>query len=605
MLKKLSFRNKLLLSYLAYGVAMAIVAIFTIYNVNNANIKNLNQKDMIKKFAERKAFFNEYTEHSKRELFTLKDSKIFKNYIKDNSNENNVEELFSYMIKSCANVMQLRYIDKNGFEKIRMDKTNYDSTPFLIEKNKLQNKSNRYYFKETMQLKRGEIWYSNIDLNIEYNKIEKPIKPVLRIGIPVYNKNEKTGILIINIFMEYILDKILDSQLYNIYLIDKEGNFILHPDKTKRWNKYLNKNYTIKALFKEDYKKILNSNRYYNERLYSRFLDFNNTEEIRMIIEPKFYKTQQHIQEQINNSIYIMILMILTSFPVAYFFSFKFATLKAIVDRLNSSLEKRVKRKTKELQELNKTLEQRVKEEVDKNREKEKQLLHQSRLAQMGEMISMIAHQWRQPLAAISSTAGTLKLDILMDNYKKEFFEKSLGNISDYSQHLSSTINDFRNFFKDNKEKQETKLEEIIENSLEIIGSTLNSDNIKLVKKYECNEIFYNYPNELKQVVLNLIKNAEDVLLEQSIKNPTIYLKTYLQKNKYILEVSDNAGGIPKDIMHNIFMPYFSTKKNKEGTGLGLYMSKIIIEDNCNGKLYFKNSDEGAVFTIELKSKKN
>ena len=270
-------------------------------------------------------------------------------------------------------------------------------------------------------------------------------------------------------------------------------------------------------------------------------------------------------------------------------------------ERLKYNKEE-IQSQSQKLQKLNETLEQRVKEEVYKNREKEKQLLHQSRLAQMGEMISMIAHQWRQPLAAISSTAGTLKLDILMDNYKKEFFEKSLGNISDYSQHLSSTINDFRNFFKDNKEQKETTLEEIIENSLDIIGATLDSDNIKLIKKYECNEIFYNYPNELKQVVLNLIKNAEDVLLEHNIKNPTIYLKTYVQKNKYILEVSDNAGGIPKDIMHNIFMPYFSTKKNKEGTGLGLYMSKTIIEDNCNGKLYFKNSDEGAVFTIELKS---
>ena len=601
MLKKLSFRNKLLLSYITYGLSLVIVAIFTIYKVNDANIKNLNQKDIIKKYVEKKTLFNKFTENTKREIISLKDSKVFKNYINNNSKQDNIIELFSYIINSSANIMQLRYIDKNGLEKIRIDRTNYNSTPIIIPNNQLQNKSNRYYFKKTMALKCNEIWYSKIDLNIEHKKIEKPIKPVLRIAVPIYNKNEKTGILIINIFMEYILNKISNSRLYNIYFIDKDGNFILHPDKSKNWNKYLKKSYTIKNHFKDDYKKILNNTVYYNEKFYSKLLNFNNSENIKMIVEPKFYKTQKHIQEQINASIYIMIFMILVSFPVAYFFSFKFAILKTRVDRLNNSLENKVKKKTNELQNLNETLEQRVKDEIDKNREKEKQLLHQSRLAQMGEMISMIAHQWRQPLAAISSTAGTLNLDTIMDNYKKEFFEKSLNNISDYSQHLSSTINDFRNFFKDNKEQKETTIEDIIESSLGIINSALNNDNIKLVKIYNCNELFYSYPNELKQVVLNLIKNAEDALLEHKIKNPIIYLKTYTQNDNYILEISDNAGGIDKDIINNIFIPYFSTKKNKEGTGLGLYMSKIIIEDNCNGKIYAKNNDKGAVFTVELK----
>jgi C4-dicarboxylate-specific signal transduction histidine kinase len=122
------------------------------------------------------------------------------------------------------------------------------------------------------------------------------------------------------------------------------------------------------------------------------------------------------------------------------------------------------------------------------------------------------------------------------------------------------------------------------------------------VKNYKCDEIFISYPNELKQVVLNILKNAEDALLERNIENPTIYLNTYKQEEDsgYILEIGDNAGGIPKDIMNEIFMPYFSTKKNKEGTGLGLYMSKTIIEEHCHGKLSVMNSDEGAVFTIKL-----
>ena len=263
---------------------------------------------------------------------------------------------------------------------------------------------------------------------------------------------------------------------------------------------------------------------------------------------------------------------------------------------------KLLKAKDKQLKELNSFLKQRVKDEVEANRFKDEMLNQQSRLAQMGEMISMIAHQWRQPLSAISSTAGVMKLDIMMGNYNKKFFEKSLDKISDYSQHLSSTIDDFRGFFKDNKEQTKIRLEDIIESSLEIIGAALNNDNIKLVKNYECNEMFNSYPNELKQVVLNLIKNAEDALIEHNIENPIIYLKTYKINKSYFLEIGDNAGGVPKDIVDNIFMPYFSTKKNKDGTGLGLYMSKTIIEDHCKGKLSVTNSDKGAVFTIELKS---
>ncbi|MCK5110616.1 MAG: sensor histidine kinase [Arcobacteraceae bacterium] len=598
MLEKLSFRNRLLLSYLLYGTALVIVAIFTMGKISEENIKKSSQKEVIKELAEQKAFFDQYTKDAEKKLFAIRDSKIFKQYLSNNS-DSNIVELFSYITNTSADIMQLRYLDKNGFEKIRIDRADYNSAPILIPNNKLQNKLHRYYFEEIIQLNDKEkSWYSKIDLNIEQGQIEKPIKPVLRVGIPVFVKNKKVGILIINIFMKYFLNKMSNLSLYNIYLIDKDGNFIIHPQKKYNWGKYLNTKYTVKNHFKDSYQKILNSDEYIGERLYSKLIDLDNGENIKMIFEPKFYKVQEQIQKQVNEMLFIMILMILLSFPVAYIFSLKFGNLKEKVDKLNDLLELKVEEKTKKLQELNETLEQRVKEEVDKNTQKEKQMLHQSRLAQMGEMISMIAHQWRQPLSAISSTAGVMKLDIMMGNYNKKFFEKSLDKISDYSQHLSSTIDDFRGFFKDNKEQTKIRLEDIIESSLEIIGSTLNSNNIKLVKNYECNEILNSYPNKLKQVVLNLIKNAEDVLLEHNIENPTIYLSTYKVNKSCFLEISDNAGGVPDDIMDKIFDPYFSTKKNKDGTGLGLYMSKTIIEEHCGGKLECQNDEDGAVFKI-------
>ena len=137
---------------------------------------------------------------------------------------------------------------------------------------------------------------------------------------------------------------------------------------------------------------------------------------------------------------------------------------------------------------------------------------------------------------------------------------------------------------------------------LNIIQTTLTNKNIELIEELECHDSFISYPNELKQVVINLLKNAEDVLLEKAIDNPKIVIKSYIHIGKYILEVSDNAGGIDEGIMDKIFDPYFSTKIRKDGTGLGLYMSKIIVEDHCKGKLTCHNSDEGAIFTIELEN---
>ncbi len=241
-----------------------------------------------------------------------------------------------------------------------------------------------------------------------------------------------------------------------------------------------------------------------------------------------------------------------------------------------------------------------LEQELANNRIKDKQLLEQSRLAQMGEMISMIAHQWRQPLSAISGASTAIQLKAKRDKLTNEVALDLSKKISDYSQHLSSTIDDFRNFFKSNKKKQKTSYKEIIDGVLNIVSESMSNKNINIVKNLEAKDGFESYPNELKQVVLNLIKNAEDVLVSKDKGDKNIYLKSYREDNCCVLEVSDNAGGIPEDIIDKVFDPYFSTKTKKDGTGLGLYMSKTIIEDHCGGKLEVSNNSDGAVFTITL-----
>jgi len=258
------------------------------------------------------------------------------------------------------------------------------------------------------------------------------------------------------------------------------------------------------------------------------------------------------------------------------------------------------KKAQQEIYELNTTLETRVQEELVKNREKDKHLLQQSRFAQMGEMISMIAHQWRQPLSAISSTSIALELKAHLNQTNKDIIIEHTQKIAQYSQHLSTTINDFRDFFKPTKEKNKTSYSKIIDSVLNIIRITIENKNIEIIEELNSTSSFISYSNEIKQVVLNLFKNAEDALLEKKIENPYIKVFTFEKENKFIIEISDNAGGVPSDIIENIFNPYFSTKLNKNGTGLGLYMSRIIIEEHCKGSLSVRNDKNGAVFRIEL-----
>jgi len=279
--------------------------------------------------------------------------------------------------------------------------------------------------------------------------------------------------------------------------------------------------------------------------------------------------------------------------------SFKMLDMLNPINQNNSTLKalsNLISQTSKELEEINSSLQTKVKEEVEKNRQKDRQIMQQSRLAQMGEMISMIAHQWRQPLSAISATSGAIALKASRGKLDNELAFELSEKIGSYAQHLSITIDDFREFFKFNKEKKETTYSEIVRSVLNIVKATVQNQNIELVTTINSQEVFITYPNEIKQVILNIIKNAEDILLERKILNPCIVIEA--RGNE--LRVSDNGGGIPLDIIDKIFDPYFSTKLQKDGTGLGLYMSKTIVEDHCKGKLSVSNNDKGAVFKIIL-----
>ncbi|RXJ75690.1 ATP-binding protein [Arcobacter sp. F155] len=253
----------------------------------------------------------------------------------------------------------------------------------------------------------------------------------------------------------------------------------------------------------------------------------------------------------------------------------------------------------KELKQLNEKLEQRVQEELAKRKTNEALLIQQSRSAALGEMISNIAHQWRQPLNAVS--LNVQNLDFLYKNKQltDEQMERSVKKITFLTLNMSQTIDDFRNFFKPEKIKHSFDINETVKKALRIIDASFNNLNIKIDFKAHDNEnIAYGYENEYSQVIVNILTNSKDSFIEKDIENPLIKIELIKDENSIDLILKDNAGGIPKEIFPKIFDPYFSTKEN--GTGIGLYMSKMIIEKSMNGNLSAKDIDGGVKFTISV-----
>ncbi|MCF6205503.1 MAG: transporter substrate-binding domain-containing protein [Sulfurovum sp.] len=266
-------------------------------------------------------------------------------------------------------------------------------------------------------------------------------------------------------------------------------------------------------------------------------------------------------------------------------------------------LNRRLTQAKHSLREINKTLEKRVADEVVKNREKDLLMLQQSRFAQMGQILNMIAHQWRQPLSTIMSIKQVLvvKYERQKGNLHpediKHFDERFTKNI----EQLSSTIDDFMNFFKPNKEKSFFSLHQVMMQIIEITQPVFEQAHIQLCYPEHTEISLHGYPNELSQAIINILYNAKDALLEKKVTNPKVKIKLYADNGYVTLDIQDNAGGIPPSIIDKIFDPYFSTKDEKNGTGIGLYMTKMIIEEHMNGKITVKNTHEGACFSIKFK----
>ncbi|MDR3178170.1 MAG: HAMP domain-containing histidine kinase [Campylobacteraceae bacterium] len=303
----------------------------------------------------------------------------------------------------------------------------------------------------------------------------------------------------------------------------------------------------------------------------------------------------------------IIILLILVAFV---FVASSYATYFIIknIRELHNYLEFDVKKKTKELEELNNSLEARVKVEVELNRSKDRILFQQSKLASLGEMLQNIAHQWRQPLGAISMIIQSFEIKYKANKLDDDFVTSRVQDAKVLAQNMSDTLDDFRTFFNPNKNKKEFDLKDVINKSIDLSKYPLEKAKINLsVGEFE-NIRIYGFKNELIHVLLNLISNAKDALWDKQIKRK-ILITVKSDKTYAIIQVIDNGGGIDNDIIYRVFDPYFTTKHKSLGTGIGLYMSKQIIEEHMQGSIECENIEHSfggkgsyscALFTVKI-----
>jgi len=408
------------------------------------------------------------------------------------------------------------------------------------------------------------------------------------------------------------LQSFITSRYKYVYILDRK-------DKDSKNFRFLldgDKNLEDKSEFEETYKPI-NSDIY--EKIYQNkepvYFKHNKMESLyitylypvlrdniveAIIVIDFSLKEQELIKKSLddfNNLFEDMIILFIVIFLTILWFSY--------IDQKREKEKNRIHNKLVEtsnkLQELNDTLEIKIEEEVEKNYKKDQIMIQYAKQAQMGEMMSMIAHQWRQPLNAISATSINLSLLDSMNMLKSEKLQEDSTFIQKQCQKMSQTINTFMNFVKPNENESEFNISETIDQIMMILGTQFKNHTIDINIEIIDNISLTGYADLLEQVIINILSNARDAFEEQKDNSNKHINITVLKKDDVpVVMIEDNAGGIPKDIQDKIFNPYFTTKEQGKGTGIGLYMSLDIIKKSFYGDIIYHEVDGGSKFEIVL-----
>lgn len=406
------------------------------------------------------------------------------------------------------------------------------------------------------------------------------------------------GYIVFTLDVTYFLSEIYRLIDFEGYILVKKPNLNtrlinIKKDETSPFSIFLKNDKNNSETFFENGKSL-----YAVHRIKGEDINGNN------YFDSVFFQNLNVGQKRLNVAIIESILMvfilgIITFIILHYGFNVLIKRIEEYNHKLLNSEEK--------LKQLNLGLQKRVEEEIEQrlnkereSQEKERMLIHQSKLASMGEMIGNIAHQWRQPLAQVGVILIGIELFYERGKLTSDRLKSKIKEAETQIDYMSKTIDDFRHFFTSEKQKETFSIKEKIETSITLISASLKNNNISCELFVEEDTLVNAYSNEIAQVVLNILNNAKDVLLERKIKNPSIVVRVSKEKDKTCINICDNAGGVKIEPIEKIFEPYISTKHASIGTGIGLYMSKTIIEKNNHGSLTVTNTDKGACFIILL-----
>ncbi len=319
-------RALFLLLFGVFGLIIAFISFFVSSYYENKSINKELYNSAQSSFELKIATLENRMKIYENILYAINDSDLFHNYVKTNKNKKEIEEIFKNNMIAIDELMQIRYIDKDGLENIRIDKNQIGKKPYLIQDDKLQNKSNRYYFQETKDKHKRQIWTSKIDLNEENNQIVYPLKPTLRLAIPVYSEHTFNGIIIINIFAKELINELVRSALFKVSIIDKKGNFLYYEKISKgnkqdySWSKYLKKNITLQKEFPTIAKQILRNKQFSNNGIFSYNIsdNFYNPDELILLYEFDQHKIDEMKKQQTSYIITIALIIFMVSIPISF-----------------------------------------------------------------------------------------------------------------------------------------------------------------------------------------------------------------------------------------------------------------------------------------------
>lgn len=585
---KSRFRLKLIVSYIIF--TLFIITSITVVHIHLSKVQNDEafEQDVHMDASQKLGFMTQYLLQKESEIKALVESPLVMQSIVA-GNYHYLSRYFMDIAKANPDYMQIRYIHQSGWEIVRIDRNTQGSSPILIAPTMLQNKADRYYFSEIMNMGKNKIWFSSLDLNEEYGKVEQPIKPVLRIGVPIYKDDFFDGIFIVNLFVKDFLAQLFSGQSYDNYLIDEEGFYLLHSISEKQWSRYFGQ-CTLKDDFPKYSEKILHAKKpvYFKEdHIYAipfSIGDYRYT----MIFTQKQSMIDKKKRNELQMVYPILGIVILGALIFAYILSTPF-------DKANKILSNEAQK----LHEATINLQNKVREEVEKNERQDRILQHQSKLSALGELLSAITHQWRHPITRISLLLQNLKHMLQETSAPNDKVEKTINSSLEQIDFLSETIENFKNFYKPNEQKEWFKLNDSLNAVLMITSDILEHNGILVQSAIEENLVLYGNKISFSHVFLNIINNAKDEIIRRKIKNPQICIVARKRHNRITIFIQDNAGGVENKILYKLFEPYFSTK-SKDGSGIGLYITKAIIEDKYQGTIKAKNYKNGLLFKINL-----